>query len=164
MSAFQIAELNIALAKAPVDSPLLAEFAAALEPVNALADAAPGFVWRLQSEEGDATSIRAYEDDLIIVNMSVWESVEDLVQFVYRSPHVSVMRRRREWFDRVEVHMVLWWVPVGHLPEVSEAVERLDYLREHGPTPYAFTFKRRFRSADGPPDAAVIDDEIGCPA
>jgi hypothetical protein len=155
-----IAQLNIARATAPLDSPLLAEFMAALDPVNALADSAPGFVWRLQTEDGNATSVRAFDDDRIIVNMSVWESIDALASFVYRSDHIAVMRRRREWFERVVVHMVLWWVPPGHEPSVAEAQERLEHLDLHGPTAYAFTFKWRYL----PDDALVVDEELGCPA
>jgi Domain of unknown function (DUF3291) len=166
-AAFHIAELNIALAQEPLDSPLLAEFMAALDPINALADGAPGFVWRLQAEDGNATSIKAFEDERMIVNLTVWESVDDLVQFVYRSGHVGVMRRRREWFERIPMHMVLWWVPAGHVPTVEEALDRLAHLREHGPTPHAFTFKVRF-PAVAPTEnddlVALVDDEIGCPA
>ncbi len=166
---FHIAQLNIGLAKEPIDAPLLAEFAAALDPINALADDAPGFVWRLQTDDGNATAIRAFEDERMILNMSVWESVEDLVQFVYRSGHVEVMRRRREWFERLPMHMVLWWVPAGHLPSVDEALHRLESLREHGPTPHAFTFKVRFPAGavadpDDSDSLVLIDDEIGCPA
>jgi heme-degrading monooxygenase HmoA len=155
-----VAQLNIARGKAPLDSPLLAEFMAALDPVNALADSSPGFVWRLQTEDGNATSVRAFDDDRIIVNMSVWESIDALANFVYRSDHIAVMRRRREWFERVTVHMVLWWVPDGHEPSVAEAEDRLEHLGRHGPTPYAFTFKRRYL----PDDALVVDEELGCPA
>ena len=159
-SAFQIAQLNIARAKAPLDSPALAEFVAALDPVNALADDAPGFVWRLQGEDGNATSIRAFDDDLIIPNMSVWESIEQLAAFVYRSGHIDVMRRRREWFEFMRVHLVLWWVPAGEIPSLQEAQERLEHLLEHGPTPYAFTLKARFEAGD----RLVIDEQLGCPA
>ncbi len=122
-SALHVAQLNIGRALAPVDSPLLDDFNAALDPVNALADQAPGFVWRLQTDEGNATAIRAFdEDDRMIVNMSVWESIDALASFVYRSDHVAVMRRRREWFERIRVFMVLWWVPAGHMPSVEEAL------------------------------------------
>lgn len=138
----------------------MAEFVALLDPVNALADGSPGFVWRLQGEDGNATAIRAFDDDRVIVNMSVWESIDHLADFVYRSGHIDVMRRRRQWFDRIRVHMTLWWVPAGHVPSVAEAQERLAHLREHGPTTHAFTFKQRFV----PGDELVIDDEIGCPA
>lgn len=138
----------------------MAEFMTALDPVNALADDAPGFVWRLQTEAGDATAIRGFGDERVIVNLSVWESIDHLADFVYRSEHISVMRRRREWFERIRVHMALWWVPIGHTPSVSEAEERLAHLRAHGPTPYAFTFKARFLVDD----ELVLDDQLGCPA
>jgi hypothetical protein len=141
---------------------LLAEFMARLDPVNALADTAPGFVWRLQGDDGDATSIRAFDDERIIVNMSVWESIEALTNFAYGNrDHLAVMRRRREWFEKIAVYMVLWWVPIGHEPSVAEAEERLEHLRSHGPTPYAFTFRQRFM----PDEALVVESlEIGCPA
>jgi hypothetical protein len=155
-----IAELNIARALAPIDAPLLDDFNAALDPINALADGSPGFVWRLQTDDGNATAIRPFEDDRMIVNLSVWESIDDLAAFVYRSDHVSVMRRRREWFERIQVFMVLWWVPAGHTPSVEEAIERLEHLRAHGPSPHAFTFKQRYLADD----ALVVDEELGCPA
>jgi hypothetical protein len=156
----QLAQLNIALPREPLDSPLLAEFVARLDPVNALADAAPGFVWRLQGDDGNATSVRGFDDDRVIVNLSVWESIEPLSDFVYRSGHIEVMRRRREWMERVRQHIVLWWVPSGHRPAVDEAESRLAHLREHGPSPHAFTFKSRF----DPGQALLIEHEIGCPA
>jgi hypothetical protein len=159
-----LAQLNVARFRAPLDDPAMAGFVAALEPINALADGWPGFVWRLQTEEGDATAIRAFDDDLMLVNMSVWESVEALAEFVYRSGHLDVMRRRREWATRLaEAHLVLWWVPEGELPTVEEARERLEYLREHGPTPHAFTFKRRFSPADTPA-GEPRDERWFCPA
>lgn len=164
MSAFHVAQLNIGRIRGPIDSPIMAEFVALLDPVNAVADASPGFVWRLQTEEGNATAVRPYEDESIAVNMSVWESIEDLAAFVYRSGHVDVMRRRREWFERMRVYMVLWWVPAGHLPTVEEAQERLEHLRAHGPTPHAFTFKARFPSPGAEAGDVVVDDELGCPA
>lgn len=158
-----IAQVNIARAEAPLDTPLLAEFVAALEPVNALADSAPGFVWRLQDDTGDATSIRAFPDDLMIVNMSVWKSIEALWEFVYGGGHLEVMRRRREWFARIEGHQVLWWVPSGCTPTVEEAKERLELLAEHGPTPEAFTFKSRLPAPGA--SAAIAEPELaGCPA
>lgn len=145
MPPFHVAQLNVARLAAPLDSPELAEFVAALEPVNALADAAPGFVWRLQDDDGDATSIRAFDDDMIIVNMSVWESIEALSDYVYASDHRTVLRRRREWFERASAaYIVLWWVPAGHEPSVGEAEERLELLRSDGPTPQAFTLRQRF--------------------
>jgi heme-degrading monooxygenase HmoA len=142
---FQLAQLNVARLRAPIDSPQLADFVAWLEPINALADAAPGFVWRLQTEDGDATSIRVFDDDMIIVNMSVWESPDDLNAFVYRSEHKTVFARRREWFEHMdEVYLVLWWVPSGHIPSVDEGVARLQLLRREGPGPDAFTLKAPF--------------------
>lgn len=147
-----------------MDDPSMTGFVAELDPLNALADGTPGFVWRLQTEEGNATSIHAFEDDLMLVNMSVWESVEALAGFVYRSDHVRVMRRRREWAERMlEAYVVLWWVPAGVIPTLDEAKERLEHLRANGPTPQAFTFKKRF----SPDEAAVAspeDERWFCPA
>jgi hypothetical protein len=144
-SPHHLAQVNVARLRAPLDAPELADFVAALEPVNALADAAPGFVWRLQTDEGDATSIRAFDDDMIIVNMSVWESLEALRDFVYRSDHRTFLARRRQWFERMDAPMVaLWWVPAGHRPTVAEAKQRLDALEGLGPTTEAFTFRRSF--------------------
>ena len=140
-----IAQVNVALPREPLDSPALAGFVANLEPVNALADAAPGFVWRLEDSSGDATSIRVFDDERLIINMSVWESIESLWDFVYSGGHLAVMRRRREWMTRLAgAYMCLWWVPAGHLPDTAEARERLEHLERHGPSPHAFTFKRRF--------------------
>ncbi|MEA2467781.1 MAG: hypothetical protein QOJ57_1907 [Thermoleophilaceae bacterium] len=161
---YHLAQLNVARFRLPMDDPAMAGFVEQLDPINALADATPGFVWRLQTEEGNATAIHAFEDDLMLVNMSVWESVEPLADFVYRSAHVEVMRRRREWAERMtEAYMVLWWVPTGTIPTVEEAKDRLAQLREHGPTPTAFTFKKRF----SPDEAAVAspeDERDFCPA
>jgi hypothetical protein len=162
---WHLAQVNIALPHEPVDSPALAGFVAMLEPINAIADASPGFVWRLQDESGDATSIRPFDDERLMINMSVWESIEALWAFVYDSRHLDVMRRRREWFTRMaESYMCLWWVPAGELPSVADARERLDHLREHGPTPYAFTFKLRHPPPDAAASAPVIDDRDACPA
>jgi hypothetical protein len=161
---YHVAQVNIGMPKAPTDSPLLAEFMAALDPINALADDSPGFVWRLQTEDGNATAIRPFEDERLMINMSVWESIDELATFVYRSAHVDVMRRRREWFDHMRLYMALWWVPAGHVPTTAEARERLDHLAEHGPTPFAFTFKIRFPAPDEDPERVEIDDELGCPA
>lgn len=145
MADFHIAQFNLGRTIAPLDSPQLAGFVSQLEPINALADRAPGFVWRLQDESGDATSYRPYGDDNVIINLSVWESIEELWNFVYRSAHLAVMRDRREWFERlVEAHMVLWWVPAGNIPTVTEAMDRLARLRTHGPSPEAFTFMDRY--------------------
>ena len=144
---WHLAQVNIARALAPLDSPQLAGFVANLEPVNALADAAPGFVWRLQSDEGDATSIRAYDDERIIVNLSVWDSVETLRDFVFGGLHIEVLRRRREWFAVLgEAYTAMWWVPAGTIPTVDEAKARLATLEAKGPTPDAFTLRSPFPS------------------
>jgi heme-degrading monooxygenase HmoA len=161
---YHVAQVNIGMPRAPIDSPLLADFMRALDPINALADESPGFVWRLQTEDGNATAIRPFEDERLMINMSVWESIDDLAAFVYRSAHVDVMRRRREWFEHMRLYMALWWVPAGHVPTTAEARARLDHLAEHGPTPFAFTFKVRFPRPDDDPERVEIDDELGCPA
>ncbi|NDJ61940.1 MAG: DUF3291 domain-containing protein [Chloroflexi bacterium] len=143
-----LAQVNVAKMRGPLDSPVMAGFVAQLDEINALADAAPGFVWRLQSG-GDATSLRIFPDDTILINMSVWESVEALFEYTYKSDHVKVMRRRAEWFERMETaHTVLWWTPAGHIPTPDEAKARLDHLEQHGPNPHAFTFRQRFTVAD----------------
>ena len=142
---YHLAQLNLGRLVAPLTSPELQGFVEALDPINALADAAPGFVWRLQTEDGDATAVRAVDDDMIIVNMSVWESLEALADYVYRSDHQQIMRGRRQWFERMsEAFQVLWWVPEGHRPPVTEAIERLEVLRANGPSPEAFTFRTPF--------------------
>ena len=152
--AYQLAQANIAHLRAPLDSAELADFVNSLDPINALADHAPGFIWRLQTEDGNGTSIRAFEwaggpGVGIITNMSVWESVEALASFVYRSPHREVLRQRRHWFHPVEAAtVVLWWVPADHRPSVAQAEERLLRLRSVGPTPFAFSFRDTFPSPD----------------
>lgn len=160
-----LAQVNIARLRAPLDSDELAAFVAALDPVNASADHAPGFVWRLQTEDGNATAVRAFEWDAagsagVIVNMSVWESVELLADWVYRSMHREVLRRRREWFHRVEEATVaLWWVPVGHRPTTDEAEDRVRHLREAGPSSVAFNFREVF----SPPDDGRSSGDPGRP-
>ncbi|MQA96610.1 MAG: DUF3291 domain-containing protein [Streptosporangiales bacterium] len=149
-----LAQFNVGRLRGPVDSPELRGFAELLEPVNALADAAPGFVWRLRDEEtGDATTFRPYEDPDVALNLSVWESVDALRDFVYRSgSHLDAMRRRREWFHPMrETYLVLWWVPAGHLPGLPEAMERLELLRAIGPGPDAFTFRDPYPAPDAEP-------------
>ena len=141
---FQIAQLNVATILAPLDQPQMAGFVEALDRINAVAEATPGFVWRLQDEAGNATALRPFGPEMI-VNMSVWDSVEALFDYVYRSQHTPFLARRKEWFAMPkEPHMVLWWVPAGTRPTIIEARERLDLLRQTGPSPEAFTFKQRF--------------------
>ena len=162
MSNYQLAQLNIAALKAPLDSPELKDFVDNLDRINALAEGSPGFVWRLKGDGNDATSLRPLGEE-IIVNMSVWRDVAALRDYVYRSGHVEIMRRRREWFTRMaEAYMVLWWVPDGHVPTMAEAVERLTMLRQQGPTAQAFTFGEAFSA----PDASAARSSLGdtCPA
>jgi hypothetical protein len=143
VAGYHLAQLNVGLVRAPTDSPELADFMAGIDPVNAAADATPGLVWRLQDGDGPgATALRPRGPDFM-VNMSVWESLEALRDFVYRNgPHLDFMRRRRKWFRRMpEEHLVLWWVPAGHIPDLDEALSRLDRLRSDGPSPVAFTFQ-----------------------
>jgi hypothetical protein len=165
--AFHLTQLNIALPREPLNSPLLLEFVTQLDPVNRAADAAPGFVWRLQTEDGNATAIKAFGDDALIVNMSVWESLEALRAYVFSNrAHLGVLRRRREWFQRLgEAHMVLWWTEAGRTPTVEQAERRLEVLRRLGPSPAAFTFRQHF-PAPGVDDRprATRDDRQLCPA
>lgn len=164
MSRYQLAQLNIAALKAPLDSPELKDFVDNLDRINELAEKSPGFVWRLKGDGNDATSLRPMGED-IIVNMSVWRDAGALRDFVYKSPHAQIMRRRREWFTRMaNAYMVLWWVPEGHEPTLAEAAARLEHLRRHGPTAEAFTFGEAY----GPPDADVAGGKFSfkdsCPA
>jgi phosphatidylglycerophosphate synthase len=163
---YYLAQVNIARMLAPLDDPIVAEFVANLDRVNALADRSPGFIWRCQTEEGNATALRPYEDDRILFNMSVWASLKDYSDFVYsmESLHRHVMKQRRRWFERFDgPYMALWWVPAGHIPTVEEAKARLESLREHGPTPYAFSLKEPFPTPDAQNETPTpILDE--CPA
>jgi hypothetical protein len=165
MPGYELAQLNIGIIRGPMDSPVMAEFAANLQRINAVAEASPGFVWRLQTEAGDATAIRPFADANMLLNMSVWRDIESLHRYVYSSAHVEVMRRRKVWFERMrEAFLVLWWLPAGRRPSITEAVGKLEMLRSKGPTPDAFTFRQAFP----PPDALAaeppltFDDE--CPA
>jgi hypothetical protein len=143
MPDFHIAQVNIGLARAAMDDPIMADFVNNLAQINALGEATPGFVWRLQTEEGNATALTVRED--YNLNMTVWESIEALYQYTYYSGHAEFFRRRAEWFHKLEMPVtVLWWIPAGHIPTIAEADERLALLEKHGPTPLAFTFKQRF--------------------
>ena len=124
-------------------SDVMQGFAARLDEINALADTAPGFIWRLQSAEGDATSIQAFDDPNLLINMSVWEDIESLKVFVYRSSHVELIQDRDAWFHKMlNVHQALWWIPAGHIPEIGEGKQKLDHLQQHGPDKTAFTFAK----------------------
>jgi heme-degrading monooxygenase HmoA len=141
-----LAELNIAQMKGEnIDAPIMASFVAQLDEINALAESSTGFVWRLKDDTGDATNIKAFDDPRVIVNMSVWESLEALEAYVFSGRHMEVMKNRREWFNRMAtMHMVLWWVPAGHKPTTEEAKERLEYLQKNGASKHAFSFRQKF--------------------
>lgn len=150
MTIHHLAQLNIARMRAPLDDPLMADFMAALPEINARADAAPGFVWRLRDEgTADATGLRPYGPD-VLVNLSLWTSVEALREFAHRGPHLEPLRRRREWFthEGLAAYAVLWWVPAGHVPTTGEAAARLELLRTHGPGPRAFTLRQPYPAPD----------------
>ena len=145
MPNYHIAQINIARMLVPMDHPIMADFVAQLPPINALADQSPGFVWRLQSESGDATSIKVYDDNMIIINLTVWETVDALREFVYRSAHSGVLRDRKRWFEKFDgPYYALWWVPAAHLPTPEEGRKKLEHLRAHGDTSLAFSFKTIF--------------------
>ncbi len=145
MSKFHLAQINVARAKFPIDAPEMFGFTSNLDRINALAESQPGFVWRLQDDSNNATEIQIFDDPMIIVNMSVWESVEALKDYVYRSAHVEIMRQRKEWFHLMkEAYYALWWIPRGHIPKTDEAKEKLELLRRKGPCPEAFDFKCMF--------------------
>ena len=149
MGGFHLAQVNIGRLRAPIEDPIMEGFRSQLDSINALADRAPGFVWRLQTEEGNATAIRPFADERMAINMSVWESFDALRDFVYRSAHVGPLRDRSQWFAPIEGPILaLWWIPAGHVPTVDEAIERLRHLAARGPSPEAFTFRVAFPPPD----------------
>ena len=152
MPRFHLAQVNIGRIRTALDDPAMTGFVARLDEINALAEMSPGFVWRLQTSEGNATYLRPYDDDRILINMSVWESIEQLQQYVYRSAHAELLRQRHSWFEKFDgAYAALWWIPSGHIPSIDEAKKRLTHLEAHGPTPFAFTFKNTF-----PPDEGFL--------
>ncbi|NJN43419.1 MAG: DUF3291 domain-containing protein [Anaerolineae bacterium] len=145
---YHLAQLNIATLREPIDSPLLADFVAQLDEINALAEQSEGFLWRLKDEEGNATAIKVFDDEPIIINMSVWETAESLKAYVYNTAHSGVMKQRTKWFEKPTTpHLVLWWIPAGNIPTPQEAKEKLLYLTQHGETDHAFTFRHLFTKA-----------------
>ena len=153
MKTLHIAQVNIGRMKGALEDPVMAGFVARLDEINALADRSPGFVWRLQTSNGNATYLRPYGDDRILFNMSVWESIEHLKRYVYTTAHVELLKNRQAWFEKFGgAYAALWWVPQGHQPGVDEAKKRLAHLDAHGPTPFAFTFKDSF-----PPDEQFVN-------
>ena len=149
MAEFHIAQMNVGRALYPLDDPRMADFMDNLALINGLGEATVGFVWRLADEDGaGATSIKAYDDPNIIINLTVWENLDALYAFTYKSDHGKYFARRREWFDRDNSHLVIWYIPAGELPTPEEGKARLEYLAQHGPTPYAFNFKQRYSVDD----------------
>lgn len=149
MSEYHLAQVNIAKMKADIDDPIMQDFVDNLEGVNSIADDSPGFIWRLETDEGDATSLRVFEDNMLLVNMSVWESIDDLKKFVYETFHVEILKRKKEWFDKFDgVYQVMWWVKAGTIPDVDDARARLAYLQNHGESEHAFNFRRSFAPAE----------------
>lgn len=162
---YVLAQVNVGRLVAPLDSRQMEDFMASLDPVNAAADDAPGFIWRMQTEDGNATAVRGFEADAegaaggVLINMSVWESVEALASYVYGDTHRAVLRRRREWFERMqEAYAALWWIPRGHIPTITEAEDRVGHLRAHGPAPYAFTLREHF-----PPPGTGVPGPLSSP-
>lgn len=142
---YHLAQVNIAKALAPLDSPVMQGFVEQLEHINQLAEASPGFVWRLQTEAGDATALKPFEDERIIVNMSVWESLAALKHYVYSGEHLRVLRDKKQWFEKPGAPILaLWWVPAGHTPSIAEAKQVLVRLTEQGPSVEAFSFAKPF--------------------
>lgn len=156
MSGWHLAQMNIARFVRAPDAPENADFHANLDRINALAEASPGFLWRLIGEGNNATDIDVYDDPRVIVNMSVWTDMESLAAFAYRSGHRDIMRRRREWFDAMEVSLVLWWVPAGEAPTTAEGKARLAHLAAHGPSAHAFTFREPFPAPDAAPVRPIL--------
>ncbi|MGY3793592.1 DUF3291 domain-containing protein [uncultured Aquimarina sp.] len=145
----QLAQVNIAEMLAPINDPIMADFVNNLDRINELAEKSDGFVWRLKGDEGNATAITVFDNLFLIINMSVWESMQDLFNFTYQSAHVEILKRKKEWFHKMpRMHMAFWYVEDGHEPSPAEAKERLYYLQEHGETPYAFSFKSKFTPED----------------
>ncbi|HUR95153.1 MAG TPA: DUF3291 domain-containing protein [Gemmatimonadales bacterium] len=160
-----LAQVNIGRARGEMSDAVMAGFVARLAEINALADRDPGCVWRLQTEDGDATAVRPYADPRILINLSVWVDIDSLRAYVYRSPHAAVMRQRRDWFERFDrVFVALWWVPAGHRPTVAEAVERLAHLEREGSTAYSFAFAAPFDALGHPIRREDVPRGDTCPA
>jgi hypothetical protein len=166
MANYHLAQVNIGRIKGPLEGPVMEGFMARLDEINALADASPGFVWRLQTSAGNATYFRPYDhDDRLLLNMSVWESVDALKSYVYRTAHAELLRQRQAWFEKLAgVYVALWWVPTGHVPSIDEAKKRLAHLDAHGPTQFAFTFKEVFQPDEQFQQAIDWSSFEPCPA
>jgi hypothetical protein len=159
VSSYHLAQINIGKVLYPVDDPRMAGFMDNLDKINTLAEATEGFIWRLKTDEGNATSIHAFDDPMLLVNMSVWADIEALYRYAYKSEHGEFFSRRREWFDKIDLPSpVLWWINAGHIPTVEEAIERIHYLAANASSPYAFTFKERYSSTEW---EAFLNNNLG---
>jgi hypothetical protein len=137
-----LAQFNIARLKYPLDDPRLADFVANLDRVNALAERSQGFVWRLKDDSGNSTGIKVYDDPRVLINMSVWESIETLERYVWQTVHKRVYGRRQEWFEPTDQrHLVMWWIERGERPGAVEGKGRLEHLSAHGPSEHAFDWE-----------------------
>lgn len=142
---FHLAQVNIGIAKGEMDSEMMKVFADNLDPINAIAESSVGFVWRLKDDAGNATDIAFSGNPKELVNMSVWESVETLKHFMFKTHHIDFLKRKKEWFETpTQANYVLWWVPVGHIPTIEEAKQKLDLIRQNSETTEAFSFKKVF--------------------
>ncbi|RCS57169.1 DUF3291 domain-containing protein [Parvibium lacunae] len=152
MTTYHLAQVNIALARAEIDSPEMHGFTSRLDEINRLAEESNGFVWRLTGNGDDATSIRVFEDPMMLVNMSVWQDLDSLKAYVYKSAHVTLIRERQAWFHKLDIaHQALWWIRAGHIPTLEEAENKLEQIQTRGPTASAFSFAQAFP----PPDSGT---------
>ena len=145
---FQLAQVNIGKAKGPMDAAVMKEFSDNLDPINQIAESSPGFIWRLKDDSGNATDIQSFDDPDIIINMSVWGSIDDLKNFMFKTHHIDFLKRKKEWFYTMsEANYALWWVPTGHQPDIEEAKSRLLHLQQNGESMHAFSFKKIYTHA-----------------
>lgn len=148
MSIHHLAQVNIAKRLAPLDDPIMQDFINNLDKINAIADLSAGFIWRLQDED-KVEAVSVFQDDSLIINMSVWEDLDSLFNYTYNSGHIEVFKRKKEWFSKMKMmHMAFWYIPEGYEPTFQDAKDRLDYLNKHGDSPYAFSFKSKFTFED----------------
>jgi len=142
---YHLAQINIAQAKQAMESPIMSGFVKRLDEINLLAEKSPGFVWRLQTEEGDATGIKAYDDQQMVINLTVWQDIDSLKHYVYQSAHIELIQDRKRWFSKMEsMQLALWWVPIGHIPSIEEGKNKLDLLQSDGVSERVFTFAKPY--------------------